>query len=237
MNSPSKIGICDVRFFPAKGSKKAIVFLPSANDKGIHPYFPRLSWHNELSQQVNVLYINDPFQHLDGYKTPMGSWYVSPIGEFVLPEVSSSIQSFLFENGIDEVIYYGSSMGGYASLILASLHPDSHAIAECPQLFMLKHPGSRYVSENILSKDRAIDSIEPLAYLKNSNHASINIVCSLHDYHYKTHVVPFADIISSLDHSIGEIDFTIYSKPSYKTGHVALNKIDAFSIIAKTMKF
>lgn len=236
MNNLSKIGICDSRFFPAKGSKKAIVFMPSANDKGIHPYFPRLSWQSELSKNANVIYINDPFQHLAEYQIPMGSWYVSPEGEFVLPDISTAIQKFLSDNSIDEVIYYGSSMGGYASLILASLHPGSHAIAECPQLFMLKHPGSRYICENILNKEIGIDSIEPLAYLKNSKHASINIVCSLHDYHYKVHVAPFAEKISSDEPTAGDISFTIYSKPNYKSGHVALNKSDALSIIANTIK-
>ncbi|MBB4865103.1 pimeloyl-ACP methyl ester carboxylesterase [Pseudomonas nitritireducens] len=237
MRIDARIGDCECSFFSAPNSRKVVVFLPSASDKDIYPYYPRLSWENDLSGKVNVLYINDPFQHLDAYKTPMGSWYISPSGDFVLPEVAVLLQDFLSGKGIDEVLYYGSSMGGYAAVVLASLHPGAKAIAECPQLFLSGHPGSRYVYENFLRKTIDVETVEPLSFVRKSVGSQIRIFCSVQDYHYKVHVLPFAEKVSACQESEHvDIEFIGYKKPGYKSGHVALSKADALPLICTALK-
>ncbi|WP_429141265.1 hypothetical protein [Aeromonas hydrophila] len=209
-------------------SNRAIFFLPSVRSKPIYPYYPRISWANELNSYYNVFYIADPYQNEDVYKDSGGSWFISPSGVSCLNELSSFIKDLCVKHALDEILFYGSSMGGYASICLSMMHNNSMAISECPQLFLDKHPGSRHVlnTNNILSSTYA-----PLSfYDETCKPNSIKMVCSIHDRHYQTHVLPFIEEVK--DKSIA-ISFSIhlFSSEKYPTGHVALNKDDAINMI------
>lgn len=232
----NKLTTSEYKFFPCKDSKQAIVFLPSANTKSIYPYFPRISRQSELAKVANIVYLTDPFQHLEPYKTPMASWYISPQGQSLIPEVVTELKAFLTHHGIEEVLFYGSSMGGYAAIIFSSLFPGSKAIAECPQIYMAKHPGSKYVSEHILSKDIAVNTIEPLHYLLTSEAAEVKIITSLYDSHYLAHIVPLCEQINALKEPLKpKIEFINYSEKVNKRGHIALSKENAIPLIVKTL--
>lgn len=230
---------CDNVFFRCQNEDcdKLLVFLPSVNGKDIYPYYPRMSWGEELSKTYNVLYISDPFQPLLQYKVPMGSWFISPDGDFTLDILAKKIDRLIIQLEVKDVLFYGSSMGGYAAIILSSLVQGSKAVAECPQLYLEKHPGSGYVCENILKKNISVNEIEPLYFLIGGRSKSIKIVCSVFDHHYSRHVLPFLqDIKDSDQNERVNISLCAYISHEYKKGHVALLKKDALSTIESMFK-
>lgn len=227
---------CENLFYENKNSNELLVFLPSVNGKGNYPYYPRISWAHDLAKKYNVLYLSDPYQNNPLYKVPMGSWFISPDGRSTISEVAEKINILVDRLAIEKVLFYGSSMGGYAALMISSLVKNSKAIAECPQLYLSKHPGSRFVCENILARSVEHETIEPLYQLKNGQQSSVRIICSVFDAHYKQHVVPFLDAIKNQELNI-DLSVLLYSCSAYKKGHVALMKEDSFVEIETAMKF
>lgn len=227
---------CENLFYKNDDSRKLLVFLPSVNGKGSYPYYPRISWGRELAEKYNVLYLSDPYQNNPIYKVPMGSWFISPDGKSTIDEIADRINLLVNKLSVEKVLFYGSSMGGYASLMLSALVSGSKSIAECPQLYLNKHPGSRYVCEEVLDKNIENDAIEPLRQLINGRQGEQRIICSLFDTHYKQHIVPFLEAIKNQDLDIN-LSVNIYSDSAYKKGHVALNKKDAFIEIDMAMGF
>lgn len=223
---------CQNHFIRNCKSDTLLIFLPAVNGKEIYPYYPRKSWGVELSKDFNVLYISDPYQPLSEYRDSMGSWFISSEGVSTLEILAEKIKKFMIEISVKNIIFYGSSMGGYAAIVLSSLIENSKAIAECPQTYLNKHPGSRFVCEKILRSDIPISSIEPLHFLKNGRQKSIHIVCSIFDRHYEQHVVPFLeDIKNSIEQPKFDLTTTLYMSCKYKKGHIALQKDEAFSVI------
>lgn len=233
--SPIVTDYCKNRFFQSedKGSKKLLVMLPAVNNSNNFPYFPRISWGPELSKKYHVLYISDPYQHLPCYSSVGGSWFISPDGVPSLAALAEKINSLKAHLGLDDVLFYGSSMGGYAAVVLSSYFKDSKAVAECPQLYLNKHPGSRYVSEKILKRDFTLSEIEPLHYIKKDRACNLKIICSIFDHHYSQHVLPFLEELKSFDNTLNmKIQVSLFMNKDYKKGHVALQKIHAFKVIA-----
>lgn len=230
-------GICESKFFRNINSKKLVVFLPAVNGKNVYPYYPRITWASELASKVNVLYVSDPYQPREEYKEPMGSWFISPEGESALPIIAEKLAEFLKSNDIAEVLFYGSSMGGYSAIILSSLIPNSCAVAECPQLFLRKHPGSRYVIDNVVETSFNEALFEPFHFLKNGCSKYVEIACSIYDRHYENHVLPFVELLNSTESTLStRIDVNLFSSMSYKRGHVARVKEEAYASIHRILK-
>ena len=224
---------CQNAFIKSSSSDILLVFLPAVNNKNIYPYYPRKSWGEELSKVYNVLYISDPYQPLPEYKDSMGSWFISPEGKSTLGMLAEKIEVFMREISAKNVVFYGSSMGGYAAIILSCLIENSKAISECPQLYMKEHPGSRFVCENILDKNTKINDIEPLSFFEKNSKYDLNIVCSIFDRHYEKHVIPFLEDIRNGSYENLKLETYLYSYPNYKKGHIALQKSEAFKLIDK----
>ncbi len=222
------------RFYRCQNAQcsKLLVFLPSVNGKGVYPYFPRLSWGKELSKEYNVLYISDPYQPLELYNESMGSWFISPDGILTLETLARQIEKLIIDFDLNDVLFYGSSMGGYAAIVLSSYIDGSMAVAECPQLYLNKHPGSRYVCNKILSEHVSLNEVEPLHFLRHGKSVKLKVICSAYDRHYTQHILPFVDEIkdSSMRESV-DINFDIFIRHDYEKGHVALKKEHAFKVI------
>jgi hypothetical protein len=228
------MGYCKNRFFQSedKDSKKLLVMLPAVNNSNNFPYFPRISWGPELSKKYHVLYVSDPYQHHPCYSSVGGSWFISPDGVPSLVALADKINSLKTHHGLDDVLFYGSSMGGYAAIVLSSYFKGSKAVAECPQLYLNKHPGSRFVTEKILKRDITLSEIEPLYYIKKDHACNLKIICSIFDHHYSQHVLPFVEELKSFDNTLNmKLQVSLYMNIDYKKGHVALNKADAFKVI------
>lgn len=100
------------------------------------PLFHRISWEFENS----VIYYNDPTRYLN--KELVGGWGLGTMENWYLNEISNIIKIiankiFKYTNEKEKfknIIFYGSSMGGFMSLQLSILIKNSTAIAEIPQL-------------------------------------------------------------------------------------------------------
>lgn len=211
------------------GSDVLCIFMPSVRAKKIYPYYPRLSWRQKLSQ-IDTLYIANPFQELDEYQEAGGSWFIAPDGISVLPLIAESLKKYIEKIHYQKVIIYGSSMGGYAAIILGSLIDNSSVIAECPQMYLNKHPGSKNIIMQFCTPEKQKNIPCAIsALLKDTNHSSFLILVNAFDPHANTHILPVMNLlISQPDSFTSKIYFSLYINDHYSRGHTALSYDDAF---------
>lgn len=209
-----------------------IIFLPSVRKKNIYPFYPRQSWKNDLKNKYDLLFLSDPYQNMDDYQTSGGSWYINTSGKSFIYELAQMINDFVTNKGYKNLIFYGSSMGGYTAICLAFLCENSIAIAECPQTILEKHSGSSYV----LNKFNVTECLDPISFFrKESQPKSVSIACSIYDHHLDSHVMPFIKNIKKLDFDFS-LSTHLFSSNAYANGHVALNKEDAITLIDETYR-
>lgn len=96
------------------------------------PLFDRWSWGFDES----TIFYNDPTLYLSS--DIFGGWGLGSMDNWYLEKISIILQiiyknKFLNEN----VIFYGSSLAGFMSLMLATMIKGSTAIAEIPQLDLI----------------------------------------------------------------------------------------------------
>ncbi|NWL09255.1 hypothetical protein DM807_25645 [Pseudomonas hunanensis] len=92
------------------------------------------------------------------------------------------------------------------------------------------------MSEHILSKEIAVNTIEPLHYLLSSEAAEVTVITSLYDSHYLSHIVPLCEQINALKEPLKpKIEFINYSESINKRGHIALSKENAIPLIVKAL--
>ncbi|MFQ2692839.1 D-glucuronyl C5-epimerase family protein [Aeromonas caviae] len=139
MNKTVRIDcVCNIR----KNSKNIIVFMPSAQPKKDdikNPIFHRWSWSKYLNEE-SIITFSDP--SLYGVKLH-GSWFISNDENVdYIDEMAIFLMELLTKLNIHEnnIIIYGSSMGGFGALMLSSKLNNAYAIAEVPQLNLLNYP-------------------------------------------------------------------------------------------------
>ena len=121
-------------FFTSAKSKIAV-------EKGIFPYFSRLSWAKDLSEFCTI-FVADPFELSSLCEESHGSWFIGPDGVSLLPVIANLLTEIIGENH-GPIITYGSSMGGYASLVCGNLLGAHASVAECPQIELFDYPLSK----------------------------------------------------------------------------------------------
>lgn len=131
------IGIPDVALHVRLAERDAadtlLVFMPSAvapQTEHQHPAFARWQWAQHF-----------PASHVAAYADPAmgmqpalrGAWFMHPNGD-IIKGVASATEALAGRAGAKKIILYGSSLGGFGALALASLLPNAVAIAEVPQI-------------------------------------------------------------------------------------------------------
>ena len=99
------------------------------------PWFHRWSWDFNQS----IIYYNDPTSYIDGEL--LGAWGVGT-KDYWPVEIISLICNKLGENlnfSHEKFVFYGSSMGGFISILLATLNKNTYFVADIPQINLLKH--------------------------------------------------------------------------------------------------
>ncbi len=142
-------------FTPAESENKPILFIFHGHGYNkIHAAFK--------SPNFNVVCPIDDF----GYER-LGSWYLGEKGDFFWIDAMKEILRIVRENsGSGRLYMWGSSMGGYASIIYGHLLGATAIYANVPQTLLL---GSKY-SENGMKKyfdNIFLDSSDPYNDLKN----------------------------------------------------------------------
>lgn len=113
------------------------------------PIFARSSWHGDF--QANCIFIDDVTIH--GTECTLG-WGVGTPEHYYLEDFSVIIKKIgeLLEVPANNTVYFGSSAGGFMSMMLAILHDGSLAVPNNPQVYA--HKFGRGVAINKLYETR-----------------------------------------------------------------------------------
>ncbi|MBL4919356.1 hypothetical protein [Szabonella alba] len=117
---------------PAGGKKLFIFFSGAANRKAFTlPVFHRWSWHDQFPG--HALYISDPTLKRSS-TLPLG-WYIGDQSSDLNSAMCDIFRAVARNVGIDHsnIVFYGSSGGGFASLRALSEIPSAKAIVINPQ--------------------------------------------------------------------------------------------------------
>ncbi|GLO10228.1 hypothetical protein PPUJ20005_41970 [Pseudomonas putida] len=121
-------------------SKKLVCLMPSALPAGREKpeaVFHRWSWSSHIHE--NVISLNDPtFSINDIYC----GWFLGDGTKDLISRHAKQVQQIARKLNVSncDIIFYGSSMGGFAALMMASVVEGSLAIAEVPQLDLRDYP-------------------------------------------------------------------------------------------------
>jgi hypothetical protein len=223
-----------------------------ANEKRVPtPYFQRHSWINDFED--SVIYYNDPTLYFSE-KLPLG-WGQGTKDRFYLKDIAAILEKLIEKTQIpkNKVIFYGSSGGGFMSMILAGYIKESAALANGPQtcltkwlpypvqqVFDFSYPGmtfaevlSKYPDRiNLIEFYKSIKYVPKIYYLQNA-------YCELD---IKDHVIPFIEGLQKMGSGVTvnkvKFDFYYLVQPGPAVlpaigGHGALGKIDTIKYINK----
>ncbi len=120
-------------------SNVLIVAFPSAlakNESG-EPIYHRWSWGEKFD--TNFVSLSDPSFKKVGL---LGGWFIDDGDRDIIQEYSVLIKKIANELGIDNenIVFYGSSMGGFGALMTATYFEGSLCVAEVPQLDLRNYP-------------------------------------------------------------------------------------------------
>lgn len=118
--------------------QRLVVLLPAAlrpaTEAGKEVFF-RWTWRESWPRDDVMAFI-DPVVHKYHRECGItGAWFAHPEVDF-LQLVAEIVTKTAAERGIDvnNIVYYGSSLGGFAAISAAALTPGAHAVAEIPQI-------------------------------------------------------------------------------------------------------
>lgn len=191
------------------GCDKLLVMCPAAiNDGSGHdrtrPIFHRWSWEFDVS----TIYFNDPTLYLS--ENILGGWGLGSMDNWYLKKISNIFNIIIEKLGLynKNVIFYGSSLGGFMSIMLAIMIKNSVAIAEIPQLdvtnwskhwpflreYLFDDQSDDYIKERYGYKLDVITLMKIENYIPN---AYLLFDCS-HDYDLQNIYLPFFNRLNEL---------------------------------------
>ncbi|WP_420934011.1 D-glucuronyl C5-epimerase family protein [Alteromonas sp. A081] len=224
-------------------TRNIVVFLPSAQKQSEPPKIPvfhRASWGTELSY-TTIITLSDPaLNDVGGHacwflSAEYDKDYIESLSEFL-----KVITSKLSLVGLG-IYLYGSSMGGFGALMMASHLPNSHAIAEVPQLDLRTYPhqsAKLWLKSNILGvgvDEFYINQPHKVSvlsrYLKQRKIPSFTLITNTADEEFSQHVEFIRDLSSatSLVESVGEYSLKVWPEA---IGHQPLDRNSSTSLIS-----
>lgn len=153
-----------IRYHLKSNSDKLIVFSNGAfnKKKGVLPVFNRYTWSNSFDE--NCIFIDDKTIHNTDL---ILGWGVGTKNRYYIQdysEIVKKITEILFIKAND-VYYYGSSAGGYMSIMLAVRHQESTAIVNNPQTIVYNY--FPYIVKNLF--DELFPGMSKKEVIKNYN--------------------------------------------------------------------
>ncbi|BEV39953.1 hypothetical protein BSB_30260 [Bacillus stercoris] len=210
------------------------------------PIFQRYTWMTEFNH--SVIYFNDPTLYLN-QKLSIG-WGQGTKNHFYLATITNIIRELAYKIKVNmnNIFFYGSSAGGFMSLILASFLRAT-AIVNNPQTdvctFYQSHVGrlfeTLYPNEN---KSEVIKQfryrLNVCAFFQKLKHVPKifyyqNYACS---FDVETQLLPFLNSIKSektLMHLTTDKEIELHLYNDAELGHNPLNKQKTMEIIHKAM--
>ena len=166
------------------------------------PRFNRQSWKINES----TLFYNDPTRYLNN--SMLGGWGIGTTDDWYLENIKEIILKIkeFYEIKNENILFYGSSLGGFTSMLLGTLVKDSKVLADVPQLTFENAKYFQHI-KHIVFPDLSDEEI------KNNYNYRLNVL----DLIKKEKYIPNAYIIFDA----GEIDI----KEHYTHFFAELNKI------------
>ena len=206
------------------------------------PYIERHSWDFKQS----TIHYNDPTYYVDDHIK--GGWGVGTENNYYLEKISVILEILIKKLNLKRknVLFYGSSAGGFTSLILATLVKGTMSLSDIPQIYVHKYISLRGqgggwkiirefgfpdISDDEFLKlfSYRLDFIEMAKRENYVPNAYLVLDCSV-DLDFNTQYVPFLE-------SLNELPFNEFSNrlkliiTGRNKGHSALSKDDSIHLI------
>ncbi|SHP75110.1 Uncharacterised protein [Mycobacteroides abscessus subsp. abscessus] len=214
-------------------SKKLIVFGSGAYDskKFSPPVFQRHSWIKYIEE--NVIFYNDPTLYLGEINIGWGfgnqdHHYLSEIAK-IISELSKQ-----FDIQSKDTLFYGSSAGGFMSLILAGLIKGSKALVNNPQTIVTNYYAGHVnrlfssvlpnlkrieIEERYSTRINLLEFYKKLGYIPKIYYLQ-NLACE-HDIKY--HMNPFLSGLSDINPYLEERNIHLDLYYDKEKGHNPLD--------------
>ncbi|MBF9296653.1 YqiA/YcfP family alpha/beta fold hydrolase [Mammaliicoccus sciuri] len=211
---------------------KLVVFSNGAIDpsKSKPPVFMRSKWHEDFN--ANCLYIDDRTVH---YKQLRIGWGVGREERHFLKDYSEIAQQVTQALQIESqnVVYCGSSAGGFMSMYLATLHKGSTAVVNNPQCYV-----DRYDKVNVEKLYTKIFPNRSRDYIKKQYALRLSITSLFRKQKYvpkiyyiqnrlcetdmTRHFDPFCSFLDKYEINSSNIKFILYNNK--KLGHNPISR-------------
>ena len=221
-----------------------VVFLPGARGAKSErrvPFYHRWAWQVDFPD-THVVALADPAASSNEALT--GGWFLHPTLDLVA-ELSTIVSMTADHLGVarENIVFHGSSLGGFGALGMAAHLRGSHALAEIPQIDIEKWPfpySRQLLSEHVgqpLAKFREqhpeqIDLIDRFRFA----HAvpPFIIVTNVADASYELHL----DFMDELQELVDECEVIGQQRlivTESVSGHVPIAKSEAVQLIHELM--
>ena len=175
----------------------------------MRPVFHRWSWRFQQS----TLFYNDPTSYI--HNDLEGGWGVGTSDNYYLKNISLIIKEIADNIFVDnhDIIFYGSSQGGFMSLVLSIFFKNSIAIAEVPQFDLslfderncwenLKKYCFKGLSEDEIKKNYA-SRIDIIELIKEENYIpnAYLILDASFDHELSSSTIPFFERLIELPYA------------------------------------
>lgn len=178
------------------------------------PLYHRHSWNFRRS----TIYYNDPTYYVDD--VIKGAWCFGTKENYYLKKISLIINILIDKLNIDsgKVLYYGSSAGGFTSLVLATLNKGTMCLADIPQIYVNRYksklhqedgwrPLKEYYYRDEITDDEFLEMhkyrlnfVEICKREKYIPNAYMVLDCSV-DLDFNTQYIPFFEELNQLPFS------------------------------------
>ncbi|MFC3900397.1 hypothetical protein [Aliicoccus persicus] len=233
------------RVFLKPESKKLLVHSNGAINRNIKspPVFHRSSWTEDID--ANCVFIDDKTIHNTEYKA---GWGIGTSNEHYIESYSEIIKHFQQILGIQskDIYYWGSSAGGFMSMMLATRHIETTAIVGNPQTDLRRHNKTK-LRNLILHGYGNVDVDE----ISQNEGFRFSVVESIIKFNYMPKIVYIQNTIFKSDvnkqlnpflkdlkeRSISEEDLHIINYRDDLRGHLPLPKNDYLFFLKLAMNF
>jgi hypothetical protein len=243
----------DLYVHPKMHTKKIYVFSPGFMDRRSFrlPFFQRLRWFEHI--EATGIILSDPTLALS--ETLGVTWFQGTAQSYFLQEVVPVLKRLfdLFEVPRNRVIFFGSSAGGFSSLMFAGHLPGTCAVVNNPQTNILhfqqkqvralldycfsgvsNEKADRLYRERfcVASFYRTIRYLPNLIYVQNS--ADLD--------HYNNHLLPFLvelhDVFVSEQHyDLSRVVVTLYKDAKQKHNPAVYNDMKGYFKLGEDLFF
>lgn len=227
-----------------KNNDKLIVFSNGAFDpaKSDPPIFMRSKWYEEFN--ANCLYIDDRTIHNNGMRI---GWGFGTEDRHYLQDYSEIAQSIANNLNIEpsNVLYFGSSAGGFMSMYLATLHKGSKSVVNNPQCYVHRYDKTNverlyntilpdYSEEHIKKKYALRLSITSLFKQEQYVPETYYIQNRLCETDMRRHFNPLCDMLNKYNISSSNIKFILYNNK--KLGHAPIPKEQSINFVNQVLE-